>query len=182
VSKVITFADTETTGLKPDKGDRIIEICLLGYDLDTRAKLFELTKRIHPGIKEIDPKASMIHGITNADLAGCPPFNHFIPVISKILTKTDLLVVHNLAFDLPFLLSEYQLYNQKLPGDCEGFCTMENGRWATWDGKLPNLSELCYALEVDYDPEAAHSAKYDTEVLAECFFKGYDQKAFKPNI
>ena len=41
------------------------------------------------------------------------------------------------------------------------------------------LSELCFALGVEYDPNAAHAADYDTEVLAQCLFAGIDRGFFK---
>jgi len=56
----------------------------------------------------------------------------------------------------------------------EVFDTMTEGRWATPDGKLPKLQELCFALEVEYDTNKAHAAEYDVDVMMECLWKGID--------
>jgi DNA polymerase III epsilon subunit-like protein len=45
-------------------------------------------------------------------------------------------------------------------------------RWATFNGKSPNLGELCFALGVHYDPDSAHGAAYDVSVTAACFLEG----------
>jgi DNA polymerase III epsilon subunit-like protein len=102
---------------------------------------------------------------------GKPEFKEVEPIISKVFDKSDLFVAHNLDFDAGFLLNEYSLIGKTLP-NVNGFCTMEEGRWATSNGKKPNLGELCYCLEVDYNPDEAHAALYDTYKTAECFFKG----------
>lgn len=164
---IVSFFDTETTGLKPET-DRIIEIAIAGYDLETEQKKFEFVRRIFSG-KAIDPKAQLIHKISMADLIGKPTFAEVEPFITKIFEKSDIAVAHNLNFDVDFLLHEYQRIKKPLP-DVQGFDTMADGRWATSFGKLPNLGELCWACEVDYEPDAAHSALYDIDVLAKCFF------------
>ena len=173
---IITFLDTETTGLDFSKGHRVIEIALLSYELETREKKLSFVKRMNPG-RSIDPKAQLVHKISQIDLMGCKKFSDYEPVISKILSKTNLLVAHNMQFDIDFIIGEYSLLGKEAP-DVELFCTLENSRWATSYGKSANLGELCYACEVDYEPEEAHSALYDTEKLAECFFYGFDNKGF----
>ncbi|MGZ8172998.1 3'-5' exonuclease [Methylobacter sp.] len=164
----ITFCDTETTDLYSDKGDRIIELALISYELETEKRLFEYVRRLNPH-RAIAPKAQLIHKISQASLVGKPEFGEIEPVVTKILAKSDLLVAHNLTFDAGFLLAEYALIGKALP-DVQGFCTLENGRWATSLGKFPSLNELCYACEVEYDPDKAHGAAYDTYKTAECFF------------
>ena len=173
---VITVFDTETTGLKFDKGDRIIEIAMIGYQFDIEkpdiegVEIFKIEKRFSVN-KAIDVKAQMVHKISQADLIGKPPFREIEPLISKVFSKSDLMVAHNIGFDVGFLYGEYSLIGKTIP-DAEGFCTMENGRWATSNGKNPNLGELCYALEVDYDPNQAHAALYDVQKTTQCLFAG----------
>lgn len=174
--------DTETTGLDFEKGHRIIEIAMIGYSVQIDGKSvkheekFRLERRINPH-RLIDAKAQLIHKISNADLIGKPSFKHVEPIVSKVLSKADLIFAHNLDFDARFLIGEYGLLKKEIP-DVQGFCTMAEGRWATPLGKLPNLGELCLACEVDYDPDDAHAATYDTQKMAECFFFALNNDGF----
>lgn len=167
--KIITL-DTETTGLDQSKGHRIIEVCFMTYDLESRTLLDNWTQRIDPE-RAIDPDAQRVHGISYADLVGCPKWGDIAPEIARRMGEGDLLVAHNMGFDGPFLAGELIRVGQKVP-DVLSFCTMEGARWACPDGKLPRLGELCFALGVPYDPSKAHSADYDVSVTAECFFRG----------
>jgi DNA polymerase-3 subunit epsilon len=173
---IVTVFDTETTGLKFDKGDRIIEIAMIGYQFDATkpdiegVEVFKIERRFSVN-KAIDPKAQMVHKISQADLVGKPEFKSVEPLITRVFDKSDLVVAHNIGFDVGFLYGEYSLIGKTIP-NVDGFCTMENARWATSNGKNPNLGELCYALEIDYDPNQAHAALYDVQKTAQCFFEG----------
>lgn len=171
--------DTETTGLNPEKGDRIIEIALIKYDFDG-ALVDKYTQRIDPE-REIDPKAQAVHGISYADLIGCPKFSDIATVVSETMREASLLIAHNFAFDGPFITSELVKSSTPVPST-PSFCTMENGRWATFDGKLPKLAELCMSLGVRYDQAAAHAADYDVLVMMECFFKAKERGFFKVDL
>lgn len=162
--------DTETTGVNPENGDKIIEIALIGYDLAGN-KISEYIKRIDPE-RPIDPKAQAVHGIAYADLVGCPKFADVAQEISDLIQGASLIVAHNFKFDGAFITAELSNAGVKVP-QTPSFCTMENGRWACFDGKYPKLGELCFVLGVNYDPSAAHAASYDVEVMIECFFKAY---------
>ena len=112
-----------------------------------------------------------MHGISLDDLEDEPFFEDEAHRIVDILQESDLVVAHNLDFDAVFLQSELERVGRSLP-DVEGFCTMEQGRWATVHGKLPNLRELCFACNVDYNPDEAHAAKYDVIQMLRCLKKG----------
>lgn len=168
---IIVGLDTETTDLKVEKGARVIEIALIGYELETEQEKFRYVRRLNPGAL-IAPKAALVHGIRQADLIGQPTFDVIEPVVSKILSKADIVVAHNLDFDITFLVNEYQLIGRNMPSDAKGFDTVSEGRWATSFGKNPTLGELCYALGVDYDLSKAHGATYDVEVMMQCLFRG----------
>lgn len=174
---LITGFDTETTGLKQEDGHRIIEIALLTYDLDSRQLVDTYIQRINPE-RAIDPKAQAVHGISYEELVGQPTWEQVADTVQSKLSATNLVVAHNLAFDMPFVTNELARISRQVP-TTGGFCTMENGRWATYDGKAPKLGELCYALDVPYDPTAAHSASYDVEVMMACFFKCVERGIFQ---
>jgi DNA polymerase-3 subunit epsilon len=169
---LIAGADLETTGLDVDKGDRIIEVAILTYDLDTRALVDRYVQRIDPD-RAISPKAHEVHGITYAELVGCPKWEDVAATV-KAKLDVDYTVIHNAGFDIPFIAGELLRVGFPLPR-AEVFCTMENARWACPDGKFPKLQELCFALQVPYDPALAHAAEYDVQKMMACFFKGLDR-------
>jgi len=174
----ITGLDLETTGLDLSKGHRIIEIALLSFDSDTKKPIEEFVKRVDPE-RSIDPGASDAHGIVYTDVAGCAKFADIASDVHRILASSDLVVIHNAGFDAPFIASELLDAGLTLP-ELNIFCTMENARWATPNGKFPKLGELCFSLGVSYDEGAAHSADYDTSVMMNCFFKGVARGFYKP--
>ncbi|MCY1367802.1 hypothetical protein D9M69_547500 [compost metagenome] len=98
------------------------------------------------------------------------------------LAELDLLVCHNAGFDVPFVGVELVAAGLELPPGLQAFCTMEQGRFACFDGKLPKLQELCFAFGVDYDPKAAHAADYDVMKTADCFFRGFERGFYKPAL
>ncbi len=174
---ILIGTDTETTGFSAAKGDRIIEICLGMWELESRTKLREFSFRINP-LRDIPEKATAVHGIRIEDLRDCPAWEKVAPAIRAVLAKGDILVAHNVAFDAPFIGEELIRVGQPVP-DIKTFCTMSNGRWATPTGKNPKLGELCWALEVDYDPSQAHGAGYDVDVMMQCLWKGIDRNLFQ---
>lgn len=175
---LIGVLDTETTGLDVYAGHKIIELCIVFYDIDGNKKGTYL-QRYNPK-RSIDQKAQLVHGISLASLANEPEFGQHANKVDALMKKLDLIVAHNAEFDLPFLFNEV---NNNIVGDvnwnADIFCTYLNGRGATGQGKAPNLGELCFAYGVDYQPDEAHAADYDVEKTAECFFKGLKWGDFK---
>ena len=169
--------DTETTGV--DDTDRVIEIALIKYDWNGKL-LDSFIQRFDPECP-ISPKAQRVHGISYADLVGQPKFAEHADKIAEIMQGADLLVAHNIAFDTKMLTAEFVRSSARIP-QAASFCTMENSRWACFDGKLPKLKELCFALGVEYDEGAAHAASYDVEVMMECFFKGMKREVYEKSI
>lgn len=170
---IITGLDTETTGLDPDKGHRIVEIAICHYDIATRQQVDRFVQRIDPQ-RPIDADAQRVHGIAYTDLVGCPTWDDVAQRVSDELQRSDLIVIHNRDFDAPFITKELGRVAVAMP-DVPTFCTMENGRWACFDGKNPRLEELCFALRVNYDPGLAHAADYDVDVMIQCYFKALDR-------
>lgn len=168
--------DIETTGLDQPKGHRIIEVAMLHYDLASRKLIDKFVQRIDPE-RAIDPKAQEVHGISYKELLGQPKWEDVAPEISTRLDGSDVAIIHNAAFDMPFVGLELARVGLPVP-KCHAFCTMENGRWSTFDGKAPKLMELCFALGVKYDPSKAHAAEYDVEVMMECLWRGMDRGFF----
>ena len=169
---IVAGIDIETTGLSQPDGHRIVEFAALLYDLETERKLGQYVQRINPQ-RPIDPAAQAVHHISFDDVAHCPVWDEVAPKISKLLAKCDVLVAHNgQGFDVPFITNELTrvgaLVTAKPLVD-----TMLQARWATPNGKYPNLGELCFACDVPYDTTKAHGAEYDVEVMMQSFFKAY---------
>lgn len=174
---LIAGADIETTGLEP--GDhRIIEVYLGLWDLNTRKRVDELNLRIHPQ-RSIGAEAQRVHGISLADLEGCPSWDRVAARVRSFLVHGSLIVGHNWnGFDGPFINHELKrvgLAEVTVPT----FDTMLEGRWSTPTGKVPTLGELCFAANVPYDTSKAHAADYDVGVMMDAFFRGLDWGAFR---
>ncbi|MEO9497628.1 MAG: 3'-5' exonuclease [Vibrio splendidus] len=171
---IVSVLDTESTGLDVQE-EKIIELALSVYRLEDDLSYKQIGATWNPLIwtpKRIDSKAQAVHGISAADLEGKPSFADISPKLVQLLEKSDLVVAHNgEGFDFPILAFNLMAEDIVVP-DFKFFDTMLRGRTTTALGKVPNLGELCWAMGVDYDPDKAHRADYDTEVLAEAFFKG----------
>jgi DNA polymerase-3 subunit epsilon len=182
----IAVLDLETTGTDYTAGDRIVEIGIKLFDVHihgsgTRLRLDgeeTLEHRVNPE-RLIHPDASEVHGIRNIDVMGKPRFKDIAKEVHQFLSQSKLMVAHNMNFDGPFLGNELMMAGL-VPPDIPTFCTMENARWATGTGKLPKLGELCYALDVEYDPQKAHGAIYDLDRTFECFVQGFHLGYYKP--
>lgn len=175
---MILGLDLETTGLNVLE-DRIVELCAGLYADDGRL-MKNVTMRFNP-CKAIDPKAQAVHHISNAELMTCPKFKDRAEIIGRLLGKAKLIVIHNAGFDAPFLKNELERCGVKAP-HIPVYDTMLESRWATPDGKIPRLGELCWALDIDYDTKQAHGAEYDVTVMMNCLFKLEKLNFFTNNV
>ena len=171
----LTGIDLETTGIDHVKGERIIEISMIRVNDTWDEPWLCYERRINPR-RVIQPGATAVHHITNEMVEKEPYFEDIVDEVLQFMSGTDILIAHNMGFDGPFLASELARIGKDIEGTPQLFCTMENGRWATAIGKLPNLGELCFACGVPYDSEEAHSALYDTQVMMDCLKKGLEMK------
>lgn len=180
----ICFFDLETTGTlvgHNDKKHRIIEIGAMTYDTDTKSFVSKYEERINP-LREIDKGAYEVHHIALADLLKCRTWSEVGPDFYNYIKEADYLVAHNgYDFDIPFLQFELERLKLAIP-TVNAFDTMVESRWATVDGKLPKLGEFCFAVDVDYNPEEAHAALYDVEVMAKAFVRAVELNIFEIRI
>lgn len=167
----VVFLDTETTGfVEPEH--RLVEFYGEVWDMKARQRLDLLDQRIDPK-RSMPIEAQRVHNISMSDLIGQPEWPTVAPAIMAMIQGADLAVAHNAEFDREFLNMELRRIGLATPST-PWFCTMENASWATPIGKKASLSELCYAMEVPYDPSLAHAASYDVGVMRECFFRAVD--------
>lgn len=176
---IINVTDLETTGLSALDGHRIIEISMALVkiqfeDDNTFAGFKQIGKtwcqRINPK-RSIDEKAQQVHGIDIKELKGEPEWESVAGRVNKLLTACDVVVAHNIDFDIPFLATEIARVGLEIP-DIDAFCTLESGRTATAMGKVPSLKELCWVMGVKYDESEAHAADYDVDCTVQALIKG----------
>ncbi len=166
MSRSVLF-DTETTGLDPLTGDRIIEIAALELvrDLPTGVVFHRL---VDPE-RDIDPDATRVHGLTRADLAGKPRFRDIADDLLAFIGG-DPLVAHNATFDFSFLNAE--LARLGLPSVCHTrkIDTLELAR--TRFPGLPNsLDALCRRFGIDLSERTSHNALLDCRLLANVYIE-----------
>jgi len=159
--------DTETTGLEPEQGHRVIEIG--GVELVERTLS---GKRFHeyldPG-RDIDPGALAVHGITNDFLKDKPTFADIAPELLSFIAGAEL-VIHNAPFDVAFLDAE--MARLDMPGRFEDQCaivdTLALAR-RLHPGQRNSLDALCARYGVDNSQRNLHGALLDAEILAEVY-------------
>ena len=160
--------DTETTGLDPQQGHKIIEIgCVEIKDRRRTDRQFHCY--LNPE-REIDEAAIEVHGLTTDFLADKPRFNHIEQEFLKFIEGAEL-IIHNAPFDIGFL-------NQELSGttsDCnslELICSVLDTLSLAREkhpGQRNNLDALCKRYEVDNSQRSLHGALLDAEILADVY-------------
>lgn len=177
--------DTETTGLDPRQGHRIIEVA--GVEVVNR----RLTNRhfhhyINPD-RDIDEGAQAVHGISREFLADKPRFADIADSFLDFIDGAEL-VIHNAPFDVGFLNAELALLDKAPVTD---FCasvtdTLKMAR-DNFPGKRNSLDALCERLEIDNSHRNLHGALLDAELLADVYLmmtRGQDGLAmvFEENV
>ncbi|HJF49734.1 MAG TPA: 3'-5' exonuclease, partial [Brachybacterium paraconglomeratum] len=149
--------DVETTGLDPQR-ERILELAILRADEQGRP-IDQWVTRFHPGGPV---RATHIHGITDADVAGAQRFADLAVQIGTALQGLAL-VAHNAEFDIAFLQSEFARASLPMP-QVSTYCTLQGSTVYLPHLRRRTLAECCAALGVTH--EQAHSALGDAYAAA----------------
>lgn len=172
----IIGVDIETTGLDQSKGHKIIEV-YAGLWTDG-VKLKEYYSRYDPQ-RSIQAEAERVHGISLSDLVGEKTWEDKAKELHDFLSLGDLIVAHNGdSFDIPFINAEFKRIGLS-EIKTKTYDTMLEGRWATINGKLPSLKELCFSCNIEYDESKSHKADYDVDVMMNSYFNGVKWNFFK---
>lgn len=160
--------DTETTGLDPTKGHRIIEIGCVEL-INRKRTGNELHQYLQPD-REIDPGAIEVHGISNEFLSDKPRFED---IVSDFLTYIEdaELIIHNAPFDVGFLDHEFELAGLgqgKTQATCSVIDTLVMARRLR-PGQKNSLDALCRHYTIDNSQRDLHGALLDAELLAEVY-------------
>lgn len=160
--------DTETTGLSPAEGHRIIEIG--GIELINRRRTGVRWHEYLQPDREIDAEAMKVHGIDNAFLRDKPRFADIMPQLLEFLRDAEL-VIHNAPFDMGFLNHELRLAGADIPG-LESICTITDSLVMARQmnpGGRNSLDALCKRYQVDASGRVLHGAILDAELLADVY-------------
>ena len=156
--------DTETTGLDPKQGHRIIEVAAI--ELDGRKVSDRTFHRYLNPEREIDEGAAAVHGLTLERLQNEAKFAEIAPALLEFIAGAQL-IIHNAPFDMGFLNAELTL---------AGLPTLSNPVIDTLKvakelhpGKKNNLNALCDRYFIDNSHRTLHGALLDTELLAEVY-------------
>lgn len=158
--------DTETTGLEPHLGHRVIEIgCVevIGRKLTGR----HYHQYINPE-REVDQGAIEVHGITNEFLHDKPRFAAIAAEFWEFVRGAEL-VIHNAAFDIGFLNHEFaRLSRGPVTNECTVLDTLALAR-QKHPGQKNSLDALCKRYGIDNSHRDLHGALLDAEILADVY-------------
>lgn len=157
--------DTETTGLDPKLGHRIIELAAI--ELDGRKVSQRRFHRYLNPEREIEAGAVAVHGLTYERLQNEAKFADIVHSFLEFIEEAEL-IIHNAPFDIGFLNHELELL---------GLPPLQNAVTDTLKiaremhpGKKNSLDALCSRYEIDNAHRTLHGALLDTELLAEVYF------------
>ncbi len=159
--------DTETTGLDPEAGHRIVEIgCLEIVGFVPTGEHFR--RYLNPE-REMPAEAEAVHGLTGEFLAAHPRFaevaDEFLDFIGD-----DPLVIHNARFDLKFLNAELTRIGRPALDPARAIDTVALAR-RRFPGAQASLDALCRRFEIDTSARNFHGALLDCQLLAEVYLE-----------
>ena len=154
--------DTETTGIDPKRGHRLIEIgCVEIEDLLPTGRTFH--RYINPD-REIEADATRIHGITNKMVADKPFFSSIADELFDFIGDKKI-IAHNAAFDRGFVNMEYERMGRMAFPDTQWIDTLEMARFK-FPGLSNSLDALCKRFNISLAERDKHGALLDARLLA----------------
>jgi DNA polymerase III subunit epsilon len=165
MTRAILF-DTETTGLEPHLGHRVIEVAALELvnDLPTGRSFHRL---IHPE-RDVPDEATRIHGFTLSDLAGKPRFFEIVDELLAFFGDDASLIAHNAPFDFAFLDAEFLRLGLPALGAGRMIDTLALAK-SRFPGMPNSLDALCRRFAIDLSARTTHNALLDCRLLADVY-------------
>jgi len=162
--------DTETTGLEPKHGHRIIEIGCVEI-INRRNTDQHFHQYLNPD-REIDDGAFDVHGISNEFLSDKPRFADIAQEFIDFIRDSEL-IIHNAPFDVGFLNAELEKLGKKW-GKVEDYCSVVDTLLLAREkhpGQKNNLDALCKRYEIDNSQRDLHGALLDAQILLDVYLK-----------
>ncbi|MBT3027768.1 MAG: DNA polymerase III subunit epsilon [Candidatus Thiodiazotropha sp. (ex Ctena orbiculata)] len=159
--------DTETTGLEPEQGHRIIEIGCVEM-VDRRLTGNNFHQYLQPE-REIDAAAIEVHGITNEFLQDKPRFRDVAQDFIDYVSGSEL-IIHNAPFDVGFL--DHELRMMENPARVDSLCAVTDTLTMAkkmHPGQRNSLDALCKRYDIDNSHRELHGALLDAEILADVY-------------
>ncbi|MDH5217618.1 MAG: DNA polymerase III subunit epsilon [Gammaproteobacteria bacterium] len=160
--------DTETTGLEPRQGHRIIEIGAV--ELENRRLTGNNFHQYLQPDREIDAGAMEVHGITPEFLADKPRFKDVAQSFFDYIKGAEL-IIHNAPFDVGFINHEFGMLGPEW-GKVSEYCTVIDTLVMArqmFPGQKNNLDALCRRYEIDNSRRELHGALLDSEILSDVY-------------
>lgn len=160
--------DTETTGLEPKEGHRLIEIGCVEM-INRRLTGNNFHYYLQPD-REIDVEAMQVHGITNEFLVDKPRFPDIASALLDYLSGAEL-IIHNAPFDIGFINHELRLIEAEhapITDYCSVIDTLVMAR-QMFPGQRASLDALCKRYEINNSHRTLHGALLDAEILADVY-------------
>jgi DNA polymerase-3 subunit epsilon len=158
--------DTETTGLKPEEGHRIIEIGCI--ELKNHVPTGNTYHQYINPCRDMPTAAYEVHGLSEKFLSNYPKFSEVYESFLEFI-GTSSLVIHNAAFDMKFLNAELGFFVE-LPLKNKIVDTLDLAR-KTFPGSPASLDALCKRFKIDNSQRIKHGALLDSEILAEVYLE-----------
>lgn len=159
--------DTETTGIRPEEGDRVVEIgCLELINHLPTGKTFH--KYVNPE-RDMPEEAFRVHGLSEEFLRDKPLFSAIADEFIDFIGDAPL-VIHNAAFDIGFLDAELKRLGREAIGLARSIDTVRIAR-SKFPGAQVSLDALCRRFNIDNSGRVKHGALLDAELLAEVYLE-----------
>ena len=171
--KPIIFFDLETTGTNITR-DRIVEISII--KIMPNGEEIERTRRINPGMP-IPAEATLIHHITDADVADCPTFRQVAKSLAQMFTGCDIAGYNSNRFDIPMLAQEFSRADVSFDFSKARFIDVQT----IFHKKEQRTLVAAYRFYCDKDLDGAHSANADTRATYEVLKAQLDRNPDLPN-
>ena len=162
--------DTETTGLKPEDGHRIVEIgCVELIDKKETGVTYQLY--LNPD-RESDPEALKVHGLTTEFLKDKPRFSDKVDEFLKFIEGAEL-IIHNAKFDIKFLTAELDRANRgSLWNHIKNVIdTLELDKRLFSEERKHSLDAICTRFNISLEGRDLHGALIDTALLAKVYIE-----------
>lgn len=161
--------DTETTGLDPKSGDKIIEIGAVEL-IERKLTHKNYHQYIQPE-RDVPEDAIAVHGITNEFLKDKPIFSDVVDDFMAFVAGAEL-IIHNAPFDVGFINHELSLLKNNRWGKIEDHCTITDSlkmARKSFPGQRNTLDALCKRFGIDNANRTLHGALLDSEILADVY-------------
>ena len=161
------FLDTETTGLYPDQGDRVVELACVEM-INRKLTGNNLHFYLNPQ-RDSHEEALRVHGLTTQFLSDKPLFEAVVEEWLAYVQDAEI-IIHNAPFDVGFLNAELQrcgklAFKEYVPKVIDSLAMAKE----MYPGKRNNLNALCERLDVDNSGRTLHGALLDAELLADVY-------------